>query len=221
MSHGSLLFTRTHAHTHIHTQIHCSNVCCGARDAGVKALCDHPWPSLRSLDLSSCGMSPAGKCVVCALLCVHACICMFVCLRVRACMVAHTSLFVVPSLLSSLSTSNRERAGNTQTHTASLIPTGLATLATAPSASTLTTLTCSHSPGVKPDGSLACGAAGVSGGSDTKDVGAVGKGAEYMNRVGQSCIYTLYMTVYLVISLPKKPYIHCTYMVPANPTCMR
>ena len=39
-------------------------------------------------------------------------------------------------------------------------------------------------------------------------------------RVGQNCIYTPYMTVYLVISLPKIPYIHRIYMVLANPTYM-
>ena len=31
-------------------------------------------------------------------------------------------------------------------------------------------------------------------------------------RVGQNRIYTPYMTVYLVISLPKTPYMHCIYM---------
>ena len=39
-----------------------------------------------------------------------------------------------------------------------------------------------------------------------------------MYRVGQSRIYTPYMTVYMVISLPKLPYIHRIYMVLANPT---
>jgi hypothetical protein len=47
-----------------------------------------------------------------------------------------------------------------------------------------------------------------------------------MIRVGQNRIYTPYMTVYLVISLPKIPYIHriyiyiyiYIYMVLANPT---
>ena len=38
-----------------------------------------------------------------------------------------------------------------------------------------------------------------------------------MSRVGQDRIYTPYMTVYLVISLPKIPYIHRIYMVLANP----
>ena len=38
-----------------------------------------------------------------------------------------------------------------------------------------------------------------------------------MCRVGQNRIYTPYMTVYLVISLPKLPYIHRIYMVLANP----
>ena len=40
-------------------------------------------------------------------------------------------------------------------------------------------------------------------------------------RVGQNRIYTPYMTVYLVVFLPKMPYIHCIYMVLANPTCVR
>ena len=39
----------------------------------------------------------------------------------------------------------------------------------------------------------------------------------FMLRVGQNRIYTPYMTVYLVISLPKIPYIHRIYMVLANP----
>jgi hypothetical protein len=39
-----------------------------------------------------------------------------------------------------------------------------------------------------------------------------------ITRVGQNRIYTPYMTVYLVISLPKIPYIHRIYMVLANPT---
>jgi hypothetical protein len=39
----------------------------------------------------------------------------------------------------------------------------------------------------------------------------------FMSRVGQDCIYTPYMTVYLVISLPKIPYVHRIYMVLANP----
>jgi len=39
-------------------------------------------------------------------------------------------------------------------------------------------------------------------------------------RVGQNRIYTPYMTVYLVISLPKIPYKHRIYMVLANPTQM-
>ena len=38
-----------------------------------------------------------------------------------------------------------------------------------------------------------------------------------MSRVGQNRIYTPYMTVYLMISLPKIPYIHRIYMVLANP----
>jgi len=37
-------------------------------------------------------------------------------------------------------------------------------------------------------------------------------------RVGQNRIYTPYMTVYLVISLPKIPYLHRIYMVLANNT---
>jgi hypothetical protein len=36
-------------------------------------------------------------------------------------------------------------------------------------------------------------------------------------RVGHNCIFTPYMTVYLMISLPKIPYIHHIYMVLANP----
>ena len=39
-----------------------------------------------------------------------------------------------------------------------------------------------------------------------------------MCRVGQNRIYSPYMTVYLVISLPKIPHIHRIYMVLANPT---
>ena len=42
-----------------------------------------------------------------------------------------------------------------------------------------------------------------------------------MSRVGQNRIYTPYMTVYLVISLSKIPYIHRIYMVLANPTYER
>jgi hypothetical protein len=41
---------------------------------------------------------------------------------------------------------------------------------------------------------------------------------KHLFRVGQNRIYTPYMTVYLVISLPKLPYIHRIYMVLANPT---
>jgi len=37
-----------------------------------------------------------------------------------------------------------------------------------------------------------------------------------MHRVGQNRIYTPYMTVYLVVSLPKIPYLHRIYMVLAN-----
>ena len=40
-------------------------------------------------------------------------------------------------------------------------------------------------------------------------------------RVGQNRIYTPYMTVYLVISLLKIPYMHRIYMVLANPTHLR
>jgi hypothetical protein len=43
-------------------------------------------------------------------------------------------------------------------------------------------------------------------------------GQNRMCRVGQNRMYTLYMAVYLVISLPKIPYVHCIYMVLANPT---
>jgi hypothetical protein len=38
-----------------------------------------------------------------------------------------------------------------------------------------------------------------------------------LSRVGQNHIYTPYMTEYLVISLPKIPYIYRIYMVLANP----
>ena len=38
-----------------------------------------------------------------------------------------------------------------------------------------------------------------------------------MVRVGQNRIYTPYMTVYLVIFLPKVPYIHRIYIILANP----
>jgi len=40
----------------------------------------------------------------------------------------------------------------------------------------------------------------------------------HMRRVGQNRIYTPYMTVYMVNSLPKIPYTHRIYMVLANPT---
>ena len=42
----------------------------------------------------------------------------------------------------------------------------------------------------------------------------------HMRRFGQNRIYTTYMTVFLVISLPKMPHIHriYIYMVLANPT---
>ena len=39
-------------------------------------------------------------------------------------------------------------------------------------------------------------------------------------RVGQNRINTPYMTVYLVVFLPKILYIHRIYMVLANPTCV-
>ena len=39
-----------------------------------------------------------------------------------------------------------------------------------------------------------------------------------MFRVGQNRIYAPYMTVYLVVSLPKIPYIHRIYMVLAHST---
>jgi len=42
--------------------------------------------------------------------------------------------------------------------------------------------------------------------------------SSFMIRVGQNRIYTPYMTVYLVISLPKIPYVNRIYMVLANPT---
>jgi hypothetical protein len=37
-------------------------------------------------------------------------------------------------------------------------------------------------------------------------------------RVGQNRIYTPYMAVYLVITLPQIPYMHRIYMVLANPS---
>jgi hypothetical protein len=39
-------------------------------------------------------------------------------------------------------------------------------------------------------------------------------------RFGQNHVYAPYMTVYLVVSLPKTPYIHHIYRVLANPTYM-
>jgi len=42
--------------------------------------------------------------------------------------------------------------------------------------------------------------------------------SRHIHRVGQNHIYTPYMTVYLMISLPNIPYIHGIYMVLANPT---
>jgi len=41
---------------------------------------------------------------------------------------------------------------------------------------------------------------------------------EAITRVGQNRIYTPYMTVYLVVSLPKIPYIHRIHRVLANPS---
>jgi len=41
--------------------------------------------------------------------------------------------------------------------------------------------------------------------------------ATHNTRVGQNRIYTPYMTVYLIISLQKLPYMHRIYMVLANP----
>ena len=41
--------------------------------------------------------------------------------------------------------------------------------------------------------------------------------APNMTRGGQNRIYAPYMTVYLVISLPKIPYMLCIYRVLANP----
>jgi len=40
----------------------------------------------------------------------------------------------------------------------------------------------------------------------------------HISRVGQNRICTPYMTAYLMIFLPKIPYIHRIYMVLANPT---
>ena len=48
-------------------------------------------------------------------------------------------------------------------------------------------------------------------------VSTYGSGQPYIFRVGQNRIYTPYMTVYLVISLPKIPYVDRVYMVLANP----
>jgi len=42
------------------------------------------------------------------------------------------------------------------------------------------------------------------------------QGLQFFFRVGQNRIYTPYLTVYLVISLPTIPYIHRIYMVLAN-----
>ena len=51
--------------------------------------------------------------------------------------------------------------------------------------------------------------------------GFVVQDGAHMCRVDQNRIYTPYMTVYLMISLPKVPYIHRIYMVLANPTYVR
>ena len=40
----------------------------------------------------------------------------------------------------------------------------------------------------------------------------------YIYRVGQNQIYTPYLTVHLVIFLPRIPCVHRKYMVQANPT---
>ena len=40
----------------------------------------------------------------------------------------------------------------------------------------------------------------------------------HIRRVGQNCKYTTYLTVYLVIFLPKATYTHRIYIVLANPT---
>jgi len=42
----------------------------------------------------------------------------------------------------------------------------------------------------------------------------------HMIRVRQTRTYAPYMTVYLVISLPRIPYVHHVYMVLANPIHM-
>jgi hypothetical protein len=42
----------------------------------------------------------------------------------------------------------------------------------------------------------------------------------FVCRVGQNRIYTPYMTVHMVNSLPKIPYTHRIYMVLANPICL-
>ena len=49
---------------------------------------------------------------------------------------------------------------------------------------------------------------------------ATKKSELHMHRVGQNRIHTYIYTVYLVISMPKIPYVHCIYMVLANRTCM-
>ena len=54
--------------------------------------------------------------------------------------------------------------------------------------------------------------------SNAAVLGAVLSGRKHMSRVGQNRRYAPYMTVYLVKSLPKIPYMHRIYMVLANPT---
>jgi hypothetical protein len=54
--------------------------------------------------------------------------------------------------------------------------------------------------------------------SSTFGLLALNHDGNQITRVGQNRIFTPYMTVYLVISLPKIPYSHRIYMVLANPT---
>ena len=49
------------------------------------------------------------------------------------------------------------------------------------------------------------------------DQGTVHISTTSMNRVGQNCIHTPYMTIHLVNSLEKTPYIHCINMVFGKP----
>ena len=44
------------------------------------------------------------------------------------------------------------------------------------------------------------------------------KASRHVCRIGQNRIYAPYITVCLVVSLPKIPYIHRIYVVLANPT---